>query len=130
LVAGVALAFAYGYEMALLLLGLFPVIAGAGFLQVKAMAGSSKEGKQTREKANKLILEASRSFRTVTAFDCGQHMSDQALKRLVDMKASPVRLAITTGFSFGLSMFFHVWNVRLLLLAGGVPHSQRYPQCG
>eukprot|EP00300_Choanocystis_sp_HF-7_P000016 c10014_g1_i1.p1 GENE.c10014_g1_i1~~c10014_g1_i1.p1 ORF type:complete len:1250 (+),score=337.09 c10014_g1_i1:139-3750(+) len=105
LCAGLALAFAYGWELALVLLGLFPLIAGAGYMQLKFATGGKQENKQSREDAAKVISEATLGMRTVTALNAQPVLLERINKYLEQPLPAAEKQALVGGIAFGVSFF-------------------------
>nr|XP_057939637.1 ATP-dependent translocase ABCB1-like isoform X2 [Doryrhamphus excisus] len=61
------LAFAYGWELTLLALGLVPVMVVAGAVQMTVLAGQAEEDIQELEIAGKIFTEATDNIRTVAS---------------------------------------------------------------
>lgn len=67
-----AIAFIYGWRLALILLAVFPIVAAAGAAQLAFISGNS--GKSEYASAGRLANEAVGSIRTVAALSAERHV--------------------------------------------------------
>eukprot|EP00298_Acanthocystis_sp_HF-20_P015907 c21313_g2_i2.p1 GENE.c21313_g2_i2~~c21313_g2_i2.p1 ORF type:complete len:1261 (-),score=558.88 c21313_g2_i2:339-4121(-) len=105
LTTGLVLAFIYGWQMALVLIGLVPLMAGAGMIQMKFISGKGRENSSKRESINKKIMESITLFRTITAFGAQDIVGDLVRKDLEDAAVPATKTAVIGGIAFGFSMF-------------------------
>ena len=77
LLTGVILAFIYGWQLALVVLGVGPLIGLAGVLQFKFIAGFSADSKNAIEKSSQIATEALGGIRTLSAFAAEQRVLER-----------------------------------------------------
>ncbi len=103
--AGIGIAFAYGWQLTLVVLAVMPLIIIAGSLQFKFMAGFSTEGKAAYENANRVANEAIAHIRTVASFT-GEAQLLERFHHLMDgVQAVGMKGGVVAGLGFAFSNF-------------------------
>ena len=99
--ASFILGFYFGWQLALVVLGIGPLMALAGALAVKAMLGQEKLSKQAFEQAARLAGESIAGMRTILAFN-GEHGILARFSQLLQPHlVLAVRRAVFSGISGG-----------------------------
>eukprot|EP00475_Leptophrys_vorax_P021214 TRINITY_DN2894_c0_g1_i1.p1 TRINITY_DN2894_c0_g1~~TRINITY_DN2894_c0_g1_i1.p1 ORF type:complete len:1165 (+),score=378.73 TRINITY_DN2894_c0_g1_i1:197-3496(+) len=102
-VIGLCLGFYYGWQLALVVLGVAPLIAVAGAAQMKFMAMGAKNAKEAFERANSLASEAISQIRTVKSFTREVAVVANYGKALELPNAQEVKTAWISGIGPGFS---------------------------
>lgn len=104
-VAGLVIAFAACWQLAIIVLVLLPLIGLNGYVQVKFMKGFSSDAKVMYEEASQVANDAVGSIRTVASF-CAEEKVLQLYNRKCDgpMKTG-IRQGLISGIGFGVSFF-------------------------
>eukprot|EP00735_Rhodelphis_limneticus_P009654 TRINITY_DN2844_c0_g1::TRINITY_DN2844_c0_g1_i1::g.6165::m.6165 TRINITY_DN2844_c0_g1::TRINITY_DN2844_c0_g1_i1::g.6165 ORF type:complete len:1343 (+),score=403.88,sp/Q54BT3/ABCB2_DICDI/42.51/0.0,sp/Q54BT3/ABCB2_DICDI/40.60/8e-137,ABC_membrane/PF00664.18/1.2e-55,ABC_membrane/PF00664.18/1.4e-47,ABC_tran/PF00005.22/4.1e-35,ABC_tran/PF00005.22/1.1e-33,SMC_N/PF02463.14/5.2e-05,SMC_N/PF02463.14/38,SMC_N/PF02463.14/6.6e-05,AAA_21/PF13304.1/0.0078,AAA_21/PF13304.1/3.1,AAA_21/PF13304.1/0.0024,ABC_ATPase/PF len=111
------LAFLYGWELTLLMLAIFPMVASASSAQLKTMGGLQKEGRADHEKAAQIASESIAAVRTVQAFTSECKVVSMYSERLDGPIQASVKRSNSAGLAYGLgqfSIFFMFFPVFLL----------------
>ncbi|XP_030460441.1 ABC transporter B family member 11-like [Syzygium oleosum] len=104
-VAGLVIAFAASWQLALIILVLIPLIGVNGYVQVKFMKGFSADAKMMYEEASQVATDAVRSIRTVASFCAEEKMMQLYKKKCEGPMRTGIRQGLISGIGFGMSFF-------------------------
>uniref|UniRef100_A0A914VZ75 Uncharacterized protein n=1 Tax=Plectus sambesii TaxID=2011161 RepID=A0A914VZ75_9BILA len=101
--AGIVIGFIYGWQMALLVLAIFPLSGVARSIQMKYQEGRHREDSKQLEEAGKTATEAIENVRTVQALT-REHKFYQLFGSYLDQPFKTARQkAVIQGFSYGFA---------------------------
>ncbi|KAL0542708.1 hypothetical protein IC582_017782 [Cucumis melo] len=103
--AGLVIAFTANWILALVILGVSPLLLVQGYLQTKFTKGFSADAKVMYEEASQVANDAVGSIRTVASFCSEKKVMDLYEKKCEDPVKNGVRLGLVSGAGFGFSFF-------------------------
>ncbi|KAF8043092.1 hypothetical protein BT93_A1439 [Corymbia citriodora subsp. variegata] len=104
-VAGLVIAFAASWQLALIILTLIPLIGANGFVQVKFTKGFGADAKMMYEEASQVATDAVGSIRTVASFCAEEKMMQLYKKKCEGPMRMGIRQGLISGIGFGMSFF-------------------------
>ncbi|CAJ0587561.1 unnamed protein product, partial [Mesorhabditis spiculigera] len=109
--AGIAIGFYYSWQMALLMLALFPLLGLGEALQIKMLEGKSGEDAKALEVAGKVAMEAVENIRTVQALTLERMMHAKFCGHLDGPHKSSVVKALLQSVTFAIanSLMFYMF---------------------
>ncbi|XP_047316657.1 ABC transporter B family member 11-like [Impatiens glandulifera] len=102
-VAGLVIAFLASWELALIILGLLPLIGISGFIQVKFMKGFAADAKVMYEEASQVATDAVGSMRTVASYCAEEKIMEMYKQKCDGPRKNGIRQGLVSGIGFGLS---------------------------
>ncbi|KAI4325049.1 hypothetical protein MLD38_030477 [Melastoma candidum] len=102
---GLLIAFIASWQLALIILAMFPLLGIMGYVQTQFSKGFSADAKMMYEEASQVATDAVGNIRTVASF-CAEDKMMQLYKKKCDgpLKAG-IRQGVISGIGFGLSFF-------------------------
>ncbi|KAG6573610.1 ABC transporter B family member 4, partial [Cucurbita argyrosperma subsp. sororia] len=112
-VAGLAIAFAASWELALIVLALIPLIGINGYIQMKFIQGFSGDAKSMYEEASQVANDAVGGIRTVASFCAEDKVMDMYKTKCEAPLKTGIKQGLISGVGFGVS-FLILFNVYAL----------------
>ncbi|KAG2697841.1 hypothetical protein I3760_07G123900 [Carya illinoinensis] len=109
-IAGLVIAFAASWEMALIILVLVPLLGVNGYTQRRSMRGFSADAKAMYEDASQIATDAVGSIRTVASFCAEEKVMQLYEKKCEGPKKTGIKEGLISGIGFGMSNFL-LFNV-------------------
>lgn len=103
LVAALAIAFYYGWKLALVVLGGVPILMLSSSLQIKVVMGKHKDDQNKLEDAGKIASETIENIRTVQSLAREKYFYDLYSEHLESPLRSNLKQAQLYGFAYGFS---------------------------
>ncbi|XP_070561508.1 ATP-dependent translocase ABCB1-like isoform X2 [Ptychodera flava] len=109
MIAALVIAFIYGWQLALAILACIPLVAMAGFINMKVVHGNQKKDQQLLENAGKTAAEAIENMRTVASLTREPTFYETYCEHLKKPYSNALKNAQVYGLAYGFSqgiMFF------------------------
>ncbi|KAH9520300.1 ATP-binding cassette, sub-B (MDR TAP), member 4 [Bulinus truncatus] len=97
------IAFIAGWKLTLVVLAFMPLMIIGGFIQGKAIAGSSKKDRKLMEQAGKTFSEVVDSIRTVVSLGREDHFVKTFNELLAPFKLSNRKMSFVFGITYGIA---------------------------
>ncbi|XP_068092076.1 ATP-binding cassette sub-family B member 5-like isoform X2 [Hyperolius riggenbachi] len=104
--SSIILSFVYGWELALLVLAMAPVLFASGFLELRALTGFANRDKKQLQQAGKIATEAVDNIRTVVSLTRESTFEEMYAESLQKPYRNSQRRAQVYGICFAFSQSF------------------------
>ncbi|CAI9781044.1 unnamed protein product [Fraxinus pennsylvanica] len=102
-IVGLGIAFEASWQLALIILGMIPLIGLNGYVQIKFMKGFSADAKAMYEEASQVANDAVGSIRTVASFCAEEKVMNMYKNKCEGPMRNGIRQGLISGIGFGLS---------------------------
>ena len=111
LVAGMIIAFINCWQLSLVVLGTVPLMAAAGYFQLRSLQGYGQASKKDYEEAGQICCEAIENIRTVATLTLEERLLKMYSKRTVVPHKTVLKGSFVSSFGYGMSMGmpFFIW---------------------
>ena len=100
-IAGLSIAFIYGWKLALVIMSIFPILIVSALLMFGITTSYTKKELDAYAQAGAIAEEVLNSIKTVTSFAGQQEEINRYEKNLIAAKDVGIKKAVSTGFSIG-----------------------------
>ncbi|RVW47429.1 ABC transporter B family member 9 [Vitis vinifera] len=103
IIVGLIISFTANWILALIILGVMPLLGFEGFVQGKFLKGFSAEAKVMYEEASHIVNEALGSIRTVASFCAEEKVMEMYEQKCEATVKQGIRIGLVSGIGFGSS---------------------------
>lgn len=118
--SGLAIAFAGGWQLTLVMLGVLPLLLAAMLTGVKVFSSLSRGTKNQFERATQVSMDAVGNIRTVASFTAQPHVLNHFEKELEGPIAAARKKALTQGVSAGIAISMIPFTEAFIFYIGGI----------
>nr|XP_043636259.1 ABC transporter B family member 21-like isoform X2 [Erigeron canadensis] len=104
-ITGLIIAFTACWQLALIILGLIPLISANGYVQMQFLKGFSADAKKMYEEASQVANDAVGSIRTVASFCAEDKVMELYRSKCEGPKRTGIKQGLISGIGFGVSFF-------------------------
>ncbi|XP_073054115.1 ABC transporter B family member 21-like isoform X1 [Primulina eburnea] len=115
---GLVIAFLANWQLALIVVGIVPLIGLNGYVQLKFMMGFSADAKLMYEEASQVANDALGTIRTVASYCAEEKVIEIYRQKCEDPVKMGVRQGLISGIGFGLSLGLVFASYALAFYAG------------
>jgi ATP-binding cassette subfamily B (MDR/TAP) protein 1 len=126
LIAGLAIAFYFAWDVTLVALAAAPVIVVSIQVTSSISLKATNRSDETLQRASAFAKEVFSSIRTVFAFDAGKRSAENYEKKLGPALKTGIEAGFWTGLQTGATLFCSYAAIPLVLWYGGLRISQGY----
>ncbi|CAH1798731.1 unnamed protein product [Owenia fusiformis] len=105
----IIIAFVFGWQLTLVILGCVPLIAIAGAIQMRVLTGHANRDNEALEGAGKIAIETVENMRTVASLHKEKHFGDKYEEKLIITYKEALKKAHVYGITFGFSQAIIYW---------------------
>nr|XP_043635572.1 ABC transporter B family member 4-like [Erigeron canadensis] len=105
-ITGLVIAFTACWQLALIILGLIPLMGVNGYVQMQFLKGFSADAKKMYEEASQVANDAVGSIRTVASFCAEEKVMELYRIKCEGPKKTGIKQGFISGIGFGMSFFF------------------------
>ncbi|CAI2169154.1 2825_t:CDS:10 [Funneliformis geosporum] len=129
MVFGLAIAFAYGWKLTLVILAVTPLIFASGILQMKTHAGFGAKTRKAYEESGQIVQQSVANMRTIASLSLEETFKELYKKAIKKPHSIAIRGSIVSAIGFGLSQGLLFLVYALAFWYGGeLVASQEYTQ--
>ncbi|KAI3894635.1 hypothetical protein MKX03_016799 [Papaver bracteatum] len=104
-IAAVIIAFTTNWQLTLVILAAFPLLASEGYLRMKFSQSSNSDDEVKYEEANQVAYDAVGGIRTVASFNAEEKVLHLYQKKCTNLMEQGFRHGYISGISLGFAMF-------------------------
>eukprot|EP00106_Octopus_bimaculoides_P004854 XP_014772296.1 PREDICTED: multidrug resistance protein 1-like [Octopus bimaculoides] len=101
--SGIVVAFIYGWQLALLIIGFLPILALSAVLETKLLTNTLSQGASALEEATKLSMEAFQNIKTVLSLSIEMKIYQKFLDKIILPYENNKKGAFKVGIAFSFS---------------------------
>ncbi|CAG8508599.1 11057_t:CDS:10 [Acaulospora morrowiae] len=113
LVAGLAIAFVYGWKLTLVILASAPLVAAAGFSEMKTLAGFGAKTRKAYENTGQIVHQSVSNMRTIASLTREDTFKDMYYKAIREPHKLAIKGALLSAIGFGSSQgsLYFIWSL-------------------
>ncbi|XP_029635962.1 ATP-dependent translocase ABCB1-like [Octopus sinensis] len=101
--SGIVIAFVYGWQLALLIIGFLPILAFSAVLETKLLTNTLSQGASALEEATNLSMEAFQNIKTVLSLSIEMKIYEKFHEKILLPYKNNIKGAFKVGIAFSFS---------------------------